>query len=249
MKTLAREDTKVYARELKKALLDLGPFEVECAADPNADGATEFLLRHGDRVHRLLLEVSPWAEPERVSVWIGARCGPKQGRQEVHRVLAAPHLPERLAKICDAHDIGWVDLSGNVRLRFEGLYLRQKPTFKRRRRVADASAPERFLACEGVRRVALALLKGGDRTWSLKELAAESRSSIGESFKVSRWLLEREWAAKPKARQFRVIRPEALKEALESAAGDGFRLPWGPFPAPQVGPRRWADGTASPLSL
>ena len=106
-------------------------------------------------------------------------------------VLIAPYLSETARRICEAADVGFLDLVGNARLQFGNVYVD--------RTVAEKPGSERrFLQSTfspKAARILRVMLREPQRQWRLAQLAQAARVSLGHSSNVRKALIEREWAA------------------------------------------------------
>ncbi len=104
-------------------------------------------------------------------------------------VFVAPFISERSAEICKSNGIGYIDLSGNCRLDFDGTYIEINGN------------PNRFARKSGLKslfkpkaeRVLRALLCNPERQWLALDLVEAAKVSAGQVSNVRKLLLEREW--------------------------------------------------------
>jgi hypothetical protein len=66
-------------------------------------------------------------------------------------------------------------------------------------------------------RVLLGALDVGARDWKMQDLADVCGVSLGQAFKVCQWLVEQEWADRPSRGHFKIIKSEAVLDALAAA--------------------------------
>ncbi len=100
------------------------------------------------------------------------------------QVLVVPYMTQAGAKAADALNLNWIDLSGNARLRHEGLYIRvegQPNSFVTPGRPASPFAPKSS-------RVTRAMLLDPKRWWRQKDLAESTRLDPGNVSRVVRRL-------------------------------------------------------------
>ena len=106
-------------------------------------------------------------------------------------VFAAPFISKSAAEICHGGGAGYIDLAGNCRLAFDGIYIERQ------------GQPYRFVSNRSLRslyqarssRVLRALLFNPNLAWKLSDLSEAAGVSIGQVFNVKKVLLDREWAA------------------------------------------------------
>ena len=118
----------------------------------------------------------------------------KINQPKSYGVFVAPYISERSAEICKSSGIGYIDLSGNCRLDFDGTYIEIKGN------------PNRFVRKSGLKslfkpkaeRILRVLLCEPERRWLAMELAEVADVSIGQVSNVRKLLLEREWIEEQK---------------------------------------------------
>lgn len=130
-----------------------------------------------------------------------ARLGAVKGR---YRVFMAPYVSDRAARICEQEGAGYIDLAGNCRLCFDGIYIEErgrKNPYSERRELRSLFSPRakrilRVLACHPGRR------------WKVKQLAVQAGVSLGLVSAVKRRLEQREWIEEG----MRLVQPRDLLE-------------------------------------
>ena len=127
-------------------------------------------------------------------------------------IFIAPYLSPEARLICRENKVGYVDLQGNVRLEFDGVFIE--------RIVADKPAPERrelkSLFRPKSARVLKTLLRDPNRRWRVEELAQSSQVSLGHVSNVRSGLLDREWAQVSERGLF-LAKPDELLDAWREA--------------------------------
>jgi len=108
----------------------------------------------------------------------------------IYPVFAAPFISKAAAEICLEAGAGCIDLVGNCRLAFNGIYIEQQ------------GRPNRFVSKRSLRslyetrssRVLRALLFDPALRWKLTDLSEAAGVSIGQVYNVKKALIDREWA-------------------------------------------------------
>ncbi len=104
-------------------------------------------------------------------------------------VFIAPYVSPGASAICIEMGVGFIDLAGNCRLTFDGVYIQRSaypnPAVMRR--------DLRSLYSPKAERVLRVLVTGGPRRWKTQELANETRVSLGQIANVKKLLADREW--------------------------------------------------------
>ncbi|WP_200808488.1 hypothetical protein [Tistlia consotensis] len=105
-------------------------------------------------------------------------------------VVVAPYLSPESRDVCREEGIGYLDLEGNARIVFEGVFIE--------RQVASRPAAERralkSLFKPKAARILRLLLRDPERAWRVQELADAAQVSLGQVSNVRKGLVEREWA-------------------------------------------------------
>ena len=120
-------------------------------------------------------------------------------------VFIAPYISNGADAILDERGVGYVDLTGNYRLRFEQVYVRVRTGEKPKRTgqpLISIYTPK--AAC-----VLRVLLDEPGKMWKVQEMAERAGISLGQAWKVKDQLCAREWL-KERDRRFVLARPEAL---------------------------------------
>jgi hypothetical protein len=104
-------------------------------------------------------------------------------------IFSAPYISEAAAKLCRDEEIGYLDLAGNCHIAFNGVYIHieGKPN------PAAQSRSLRSLYQPKAERILRVLLANRVQPWRIQALATEAEVSVGQSFKVKKLLLEKEW--------------------------------------------------------
>lgn len=175
----------------------------------------DFLVRltAGNQHHVLICEVKSSGQPRYV------RDGLLQLRNHIAHsnlhatpVFIAPYLSPEARMICRENQVGFVDLQGNVRLEFNGVFIE--------RIVANKPAPDRrelkSLFRPKSAQVLRTLLHDPNRRWRVEELAQLAGVSLGHVSNVRTGLLDREWAQVSDQGMF-LSKPNELLDAWRDA--------------------------------
>ncbi len=104
-------------------------------------------------------------------------------------VFFAPFVSPESSAICSEMGVGFIDLEGNCRLAFNGVYIQRtgyrSPSITRREL--------RSLYSPKAERVLRVLVSTGPRRWKTQELAGEAQVSLGQIANVKKLLADREW--------------------------------------------------------
>ena len=184
------------AAEALRALLDQVPAisstDVELEAQ-GKDWHADILARvnAGDRRHVLICEVKASGQPRHVRMAVlqlhnyvahyGADAIP---------IFIAPYLSPEAQALCREQGVGFLDLEGNARLVFDGVFIERlvpgKPAADRRE-LRSIFKPKSA-------QVLRVMLREPRRSWRVADLAAAADVSLGHISNVRLALLDREWA-------------------------------------------------------
>ena len=151
----------------------------------------------GDSVWVLVIEVKANGQPrwarsaaEHLTALIQAGDGERKGADH-YGVFVAPYVSDAAAEVLREHGVGYLDLAGNGRLAFDGVYLERRGNpnpFSERSELRTLFSPK-------ASRVLRVLLMRPHEPWRIAALAEEADVSLGLVAKVKPLLLDREWAA------------------------------------------------------
>jgi hypothetical protein len=177
----------------------------------SAGGGIEFVARFelGGRPHELLCEVKASGQPRQT------RAALLRLRGLVHQsptvripFFIAPYIPPAARALCQEHDVGFLDLEGNCRLVFDGVYIERtvatKPPAERREL--------RSLFTPKAAQILRVMLREPRRSWRVTALAEAADVSLGQVSNVRAALLDKEWA-EVGAEGFSIAEPDALLDA------------------------------------
>ena len=128
------------------------------------------------------------------------------------RVLIAPYLSPAAQAMCREAGVGFLDLEGNARLVFDGIFIERQVATKPvsvRRELRSLFRPKSA-------QVLRVLLRDPNRAWRVVELAKAAAVSVGHVSNVRTILLDREWAALSQD-GLRLSLPDALLDDWRSA--------------------------------
>jgi hypothetical protein len=122
-----------------------------------------------------------------------------------HGVFIAPCISQKSAEICQSRGVGYLDLSGNCLIAFGNVYIEKTGNpnvFKEKRDLRSLYYPK-------AERVLRVLLCNPNRQWKIRQLAEESRVSLGQASNVKRLLFDREILSGERG-GFKLLDPETL---------------------------------------
>lgn len=146
----------------------------------------------GPRV--LLIEVKNNGEPRFARQAVNQILRYREAFPKSYGVFVAPYLSPRAAQILKEQGIGYLDLSGNCRLCFEGVYVEREG----RPNKYAAKRDLRSLFSPKATRILRVLLARPRKAWRVAELAQEAGVSLGQVSNVKKLLEDREWVRRDK---------------------------------------------------
>jgi hypothetical protein len=212
-----KEFEKEPARALESILREIPIITVESVEVEPSMGRHEIdvlvRLTAAQHPHVLVCEVKSSGQPRYVrDGLLQLRNYIARSEQQATPVFIAPYLSPEARMICRENKTGFVDLQGNVRLEFDGVFIE--------RIVSDKPAPERrelkSLFRPKSAQVLKTLLRDPKRQWRVEELAQAAGVSLGHVSNVRTGLIDREWAQVSERGLF-LSRPDELLDAWRDA--------------------------------
>jgi hypothetical protein len=148
-------------------------------------------VRLHNRRYNLVCEVKASGQPRYVRSAISQlRFYLNQAQPGGVGLVVAPFLSPASQKICRDEEFGFVDLQGNCRLVFDGVFIERSvppSTSTERRELKSIFAPKSA-------QVLRLLLRDPRRPWKIADLAEVAGVSLGHASNVRSALIDREWA-------------------------------------------------------
>lgn len=174
------------------------------------------------RPHTLICEYKSNGQPRYArSALLELRDYVAQKAPNATPVFMAPYLSPAVRQLCEEKGVGYLDLEGNARIAFGGVFIE--------RMVADKPAAEqrelKSLFRPKSAQVLRAMLREPARAWRVTELSEISGVSLGHVSNVRTGLIDREWAHTSEGGLV-LSKPDALLDAWRDAytAPPGERL-------------------------
>ncbi len=189
------EPSFAYIQKLQSLLEQVPIIErVKMVSDgPSTDASIDYLInvRIGKEDHTLACETKNSGQPRFVRSAVNGLRSYMYGREDIMTpVLLAPYLSPDARKICRDNKISFMDMEGNARIQFGGVYIDHQMSGK--------PAPEkrglRTMFSPKSAQVLRMMLNAPLRAWKVSELSEEGMVSLGHASNVRKNLLEREWA-------------------------------------------------------
>lgn len=175
------------------------------------DNGIDFLadLNASGRHHTLACQVKVHSQPRIVRTALFQLLGQRErfGR-DTTPILMAPYLSPEAQALCREHGVGFLDLEGNARIVFDGVFIERivpnKPAAERRE-LKSLFKPKSA-------QVLRVLLRDPSRAWRVTDLAAATDVSLGHVSNVRTALLDREFA-RVSGEGLYLSEPDALLDA------------------------------------
>ncbi len=135
----------------------------------------------------------------------------EENEKRVYLMLMAPYISEKSDQVCGEAGIGYADLSGNILLSIDGIYISEKGNpnkYPKRREVRNIF----YLSSTKTLMILRKMLEDSGKTWRIKELAEEAECSIGMVSRVKDKLCEQLWAEMT-PEGLKLINPRGLLDA------------------------------------
>jgi hypothetical protein len=204
------------AEWIRKLALATGAFSVEAPARAGA-GAFDCVMTVTPRPSRKSLQLFVVAN-ERVTPQLALGLLHRATAHRPHGVpvLCAKAISPRVAELCRAHDVGYLDASGNCRIAAPGLFIHiegKRNLYPDTRAASDPFAPKSS-------RIVRLLLSDPKRGWQVQELAKEAEISLGLASRIKQKLIEQAHVTLRDRRMF-IREPRELLAAW----GNAFQPP------------------------
>jgi len=151
--------------------------------------------------------------------------------EKVYPVIMAPFISDESARQCDALRVGYMDMSGNYKLHVPSLY------------VSERGYPNRFIVKRSAKtifdpssqvssKILREIMRDVNHQWKLGQLSEKLACSIGQVFKVKKYLCEQLWAEMT-SDGLRILDAQAImrawsdtysKKAIDSEVVDCYTL-------------------------
>src|ERR1700733_14215253 len=191
------QELEARAADTLKALLDQVPLVKQTKIDletsrPDRGVDIEAHVTVSNRQHLLVCEVKANGQPRYVRpALLQLRNYISHLGGEATPILIAPYLSPNAQSLCREHGISYVDLEGNARIAFNGVFIERtaqhRAPLSERRELRSLFKPKSA-------QVLRMMLHDPTRTWRVAELAEVAGVSLGHASNVRNSFLDREWA-------------------------------------------------------
>lgn len=202
-----KEMIRLLPRRLAEILPDVKIEKIE-PADSSSLWDIGIKIKVGNSLKWLRCEVKAKGEPLYLYQAIGRLTQAPQVKRGDYPIVIVPFISEQGRKVCKEAGIGYIDLVGNIFLKFNSVLIekssgekttvkfKRKPTF----RTPFASKSSRVLRV---------LLENPGKVWTFPSLSREAKANIRTAFSVIYILKEKGFIDKKRG-AIRLIKPEAM---------------------------------------
>lgn len=166
----------------------------------------------GGKPHTLVCEVKSTGQPRHVRTALLQLRNYAAHHERSIPVFVAPYLSPESQALCREGGVGFLDLEGNVRIVFDGIFIERqvanKPSAERR----DLKSIFKPKSAQVLR----VMLRDPSRPWRVTDLAAAADVSVGHVSNVRTALLDREWG-KVSDEGLYLLKPNSLVEEWRTA--------------------------------
>ncbi len=187
---------ETHAVEALRGLLETVPIlqveaiEAEAVSSEWSPDWVASLLVHG-RQHLLVCGYSANGQPRHArSALLELRHYIAQRALKATPVVIAPYLSPSVRRMCEEQGVGYLDLQGNARIVFGGVFIERQVADKPQAEQRELKSLFRPKSAQVLR----AMLREPGRAWRVTELSEISGVSLGHVSNVRTGLIDREWA-------------------------------------------------------
>ena len=167
-------------------------------------------VRGGSLKKKIVCEIKSVGEPRFIAQAILQLRNFIFSIENSYPVFIAPYISDAGKKLCIQNGVGYIDLTGNVYLRFDSVFIERsgKDIVRMEKRTL------RSIFSPKSTRIVRALLIEPKRKWTLKELAEVCQVSIGQAYKVSSALQDKGYLLRDGDKLLKVEKSGDLLDAL-----------------------------------
>jgi len=200
---------KEVLSSLRRQLPELLPTLRVAVERPSPDSPWDLVLKvqSGRRTRRLVFEVKAVGEPRYLAQAITSLTLAVRKNPRIYPVVVAPYISPEGRRLCREAGVGYLDLTGNVFLRFDGILVDRLS----RELPQRAKARLRRLFAPKSSRILRVLLEQPGAEWTLARLAEEAAISLRTAHLVVNALEEKAFVEKQRG----AIRLQKAGELLD----------------------------------
>jgi hypothetical protein len=202
-----------FLKNLKKILSDIEL--LESVPEYRVDSHRVDLLlkiRVGNTIKNLVCEIKSSGQPRYMFQAVSQARLYSSFMNNSYPIVVTPHIGEKSREICKSFNVGYIDLDGNVFLKFDEVFIEKESKESRirmRRQVKDLFAPLSS-------RIIRILLVNPKKSWTLSQLSKTANTSIGYAHKIARTLEAKGYAIRDRNYKLKLSRPRSLLDEWAS---------------------------------
>lgn len=155
--------------------------------------------------YSLVFEVKSLGQPRYTRMAINQLQSIISSKKNAYGVFGSAYMSAESMKICRENDIGYLDVAGNCYLKFNKIYI----DIQGRPNPSPSTRPIKSLFAKKTTRAIRIILTNPEKIWTVKDLARESKLSLGLTSNIKKKLLEFEFI-KEKNGKFSISNSESL---------------------------------------
>jgi len=204
---MIENDAKKALEAVLKELLEIKWLPVSRKADSSRSPDLKLKVKQGKKEYLLLIEVKSSGEPRMISSMAG-QISTWNNTVSGYPVLVVPFISSRGRELCKELGLGFVDLSGNAYLKFNGILIER---WGKESVVKEKRVQKRLFTTKSTW-IIRKLLSEPKREWKFDELAEEAGVSIGMAYKAVNKLISEGFVEK-KRNAISLLKPDELLDA------------------------------------
>jgi hypothetical protein len=166
-------------------------------------------VKTGKREYRIVVEIKSIGQPRFIRLAAQQLKEYLASSNDVsYGILASPFISEEGRQLCRKYGIGCIDLAGNARLEFNGLYI----DIQGRENPSPTTRGVKSLFSRKSSRVVRVLLTEPKKLWFVQDLAREANLSLGQTSNIKRLLIDED-LVQEKGKSFRLADPQRLLDS------------------------------------
>jgi len=204
-----KEEEIIYIlpEKLKELVPELQVLEHEEEVSFGGSERYDLLLtvRIGQATRRLLCEVKSVGEPRYIHQAISQIGTVAAEVSDISPMIVAPYISEEGRRLCREAQVGYLDFTGNVFLRFDSVLIDKS---------GEVSVPRERKALKRLfapvsSRIIRVILENPDKTWTFRGVARESGASLGLTYRAVDALDEKGYVGRDRG-AISILRPGEL---------------------------------------
>jgi len=202
-----------FLKKLKKILSDIELLESVPEYRVDSDRVDLLLkIRVGNTIKNLVCEIKSSGQPRYMFQAVSQVKFYSSFINNSYPIVVIPHIGEKSREICKSFNVGYIDLNGNVFLKFDEVFIEKESRESRtrmRRQVKDLFAPLSS-------RIIRILLVNPEKSWTLSQLSKKADTSIGYAHKIAKTLEAKGYAIRDQNYKLKLSRPRSLLDEWAS---------------------------------